>query len=250
MSGHQAPVLVSVGPSPAPSSFSGEFWARRPKRSSGAGTSQLQGADSGRGRPCPSPTASGFLAVSPAGLFLAPSPCHGMSARLLLTWGLYIPFLPILSLSQTLGPLTSKKRTPRTLGETRPAPARLRRGHPRPTPPVATFRFTAGSSIPTSEGTCATAAGAPGRRTRQANLPAPPGPPPRLQPQLSSGPCESGHVIAVRLLRDGVGVHALPPGSQLPRLKAQAAPGGGRRTSGFLSQRARYLAELLSQQVD
>lgn len=156
------------------------------------------------------------------------------------------PKLSVLSPLKSERPAHSGRRAPRppACGVATPAP-------PRPAPPVATFRFTAGSSIPTwAEGTCATAAGAPGRRTRQANLPAPPGPPPRLQPQLSSGPCESGHVIAVRLLRDGVGVHALPPGSQLPRLKAQAAPGGGRRTSGFLSQRARYLAELLSQQVD
>ena len=44
-----------------------------------------------------------------------------------------------------------------------------------PAPPIATFRFTAGSSIATQpDSTCATTAGAPGLRTREANLPAPP----------------------------------------------------------------------------
>lgn len=67
-----------------------------------------------------------------------------------------------------LSPLRSTfKKTKRPTHSARPAPPRAR-------PPVATFKFTAGSSIPTpAEGTGATAAGAPGLAARETNWPGP-----------------------------------------------------------------------------
>lgn len=84
--------------------------------------------------------------------------------------------------------------------------------HSRSAPLIATFRFTAGSSITTpAEGICAAAAGPPGIRTRDALGQAPPRPLRRLQPRLGSGPREAGPaapVTAVQLLGDGVVLRA------------------------------------------
>lgn len=98
---------------PAP----GEFWAQRPKRSSGAGRSQLEGSVLGKGRPSPSPTASRTLSVFPAGPFLDLSTCYGLSARLLLT---FLPRLSVLSPLKSFFKRPNAQHTPRDPPRARP----------------------------------------------------------------------------------------------------------------------------------
>lgn len=110
-----------------------------------------------------------------------------------------------LGLSGRGGPVSVPRRPP-GLSAFPPAPPSVQLLHPTPTQPApdraATFKFTAGSSIPTpAEGTCATAAGTPGLRTRGTNFPAPPVASRQLQPWLGFGPREAnsrGHVTAAR----------------------------------------------------
>ena len=117
--------------------------------------------------PPPAPSRSFLLAfwIRFPGMVYLPTSFHLGSVRSLSSYHSTFPRFSVLS------PLKSYFKS----AKAQHAPGDQPRATP--APPIATFRFTAGSSIATQpDSTCATTAGAPGLRTRETNLagPAPP----------------------------------------------------------------------------